>query len=243
MTVTSEWIKLRSVRSTYWVLAASVLLLVGTGISPALGVALSALPAGEVDGTGGALSGITGAQLVVGLLAVLAVTSEYSTGTIRSTLAAVPRRLPVLLAKAVVVSTVIAVVGLVTVLVTHAVARALLAGAGVSVSLGDPGTLRAVLGSALYLTVVGVLGLGLGWLLRSTAGALSALFGVLFVLPVVGLFAPAAVPYLPGNAGAAVMQVGPEGGLLPPWLGLRLFAGYALLTLGAGALALVRRDA
>jgi hypothetical protein len=141
------------------------------------------------------------------------------------------------------VTTATVVVGLAAAPGTHTAVLMVLAQAGITVSLGDPGVLRAVVGAALDLALVGLLGTGLGWLLRSTAGALSALLGILFVLPVVGLLAPSVVPYLPGNAGAAILQVGPAAGLLAPWTGLTVFAGYAVLTLAAAAVVLRRRDA
>jgi hypothetical protein len=117
----------------------------------------------------------------------------------------------------------------------------------VSVSLTAPGAARAVIGAALYLTGITLLGAGFGWLLRSTAGALAALFGVLVVLPVIGLLLPrsvgaAVLPYLPDNAGTAIMQLTP-GGHLGPWAGLGVFAGYVGLTLVGAAITLRRRDA
>ena len=99
------------------------------------------------------------------------------------------------------------------------------------------------MGSALFLTVTGVLGVGFGWLLRSTAGALAGLYAFLFLPSALGLVVPSALPYLPGNAGTAVLQAVDASGTLPPWAGLTLYAMYAAASLVAGAVVLVRRDA
>lgn len=247
--VRSEWTKLRSLRAPVWLLVLTGLGVVLLGTMMALGTVVAGLPADpdEVGALGGALTGISPVELLAGAVGALAVTTEYSSGTIRSTLAAVPRRVPVLLAKAVVVAAAVGSVALVSVLVAFTAVRGLLGGQGVSLSYTAPGVLRALVGSALYLTVVALLGAGFGWLLRSTVGALAALLGLLYVLPVVGFLLPAGaaavvVPLLPGNAGAAVMQLGPSG-LLTPAAGIALFAGYAALVLAAAALALRRRDA
>jgi hypothetical protein len=247
--VRSEWTKLRSLRSPVWLLVLTGLGIVLLGTMMAIGTVVAGVRADaeEVGALGGALTGISPVELVVGALGALAVTTEYASGTIRSTLAAVPRRVPVLVAKAVVVAASVFAVVLVSVLVAFTAVRGMLGGQGISLPYTDPGVLRALVGAALYLTVVGLLGVGFGWLVRSALGALAALVGLVYVLPFVGLLLPdgmagVVVPLLPGNAGAAVMQLGPAP-LLPPWTGIAVFAGYALLVLAAAALALRRRDA
>jgi hypothetical protein len=104
-----------------------------------------------------------------------------------------------------------------------------------------------LVGAALYLTGVGLMAVGLGWLLRSTAGALATLLGVFVLLPVLGLLLPSSIgdvvlPYLPGNAGAAIMQLTP-GDQLGPWVGLAVYFGYVFLTLMGATIWLRRRDA
>ncbi|MGY1616802.1 hypothetical protein ACI797_08655 [Geodermatophilus sp. SYSU D00691] len=241
----AETIKLRSLRSSRWLLAISVLSIVAAGVTPALGVLLAGIPpaGGGTDPTGGALTGVSFTQLLVAALGVLIVTSEYVTGLIRVTFTAVPRRLPVLWAKAAVVAVVTFAATLTAALVAFFTGKAVLAAADVTISLTAPGVLRAVVGSALVLALTAVLGVAFGSLLRSAIGAVAALFGVLFVLPLLGMLLPQLDPYLPGNAAAAVMQTGSAGGGLSPWVGLGVFALYAAAALTAAAVALVRRDA
>ena len=150
-------------------------------------------------------------------------TSEYASRTITATLAAVPRRLPLVGAKAGVVGVVVFLAALGAVLVAVLGAAALLATAGAPVPAVGPTLARLVVGSALFLTVTAVLGVGFGWLLRSTAGALAGLYAFLFLPSALGLVVPAALPYLPGNAGTAILQVGD--GALPPWAGLGALRG------------------
>lgn len=133
----------------------------------------------------------------------------------------------------------VAVLGVVLVAVLGA--AALLASAEAPVPAVEPTLARLVVGSALFLAVTAVLGVGFGWLLCSTAGALAALYAFLFLPSALGLVVPATLPYLPGNTGTAILQVGD--GALPPWVGLGLYAAYGAAALGAGAVVLVRRDA
>ncbi|PRY48983.1 ABC-type transport system involved in multi-copper enzyme maturation permease subunit [Geodermatophilus tzadiensis] len=246
--LTAEAIKFRSLRSNWWLVVASVLSVLAAGVSPALITALTAGDpgAGEPGGTdavGGALSGVSFTQLLIAALGILVVTGEYTTGSIRTTFTAVPGRLPVLWAKAVLVAVVSAAATLAAVVTAFFTAQAVLGGTGTSISLGTPGVPRAIVGAALYLGTTAVLGAAVGALLRSAVGAMAAVFGLLFVLPVVGLLVPQVDPFLPTNAGAAVMQTGPVAGeTLPPWAGLGVFALYAAVALAAAALALARRD-
>ena len=236
----AEWIKLRSLRSGMWLLIGIVVSIVGIGVMPALGVAVGALPPDGSDPAGAALGGMSAAQLLAGAVGVVAVTSEYASRTIAATLTAVPRRLPLVGAKVGVAGVVVFLVALGGVLVAVLGAAALLASAGAPVPAVGPTLARLVVGSALFLAVTAVLGVGFGWLLRSTAGALAGLYAFLFLPSALGLVVPSALPYLPGNSGIAVLQSGP--GLLPPWTGLGLYAAYAAAALVAGAVVLVRRD-
>ncbi len=167
---------------------------------------------------------------------------------IRATFAAVPARLPVLWAKAMVFAMTTLAVTVPSVVVAFLVGQSIFKAKNLQTTLGGPGVLRAVLGAALYLTVVGVLGLGLGALLRNTAAGISALFGVLFVLPIIVRFLPSswAEPidkYLPNTVGEAITHVHPDPSALGPWTGFGLFCGYAAVVLVAAAVNLRRRDA
>lgn len=247
--VRSEWIKFRSLRSTRYALAAVALAIIGLGVFMAIGevVADDVSRNGTVDALGGSLSGVGFAELLASALGVLLVTGEYSSGSIRLTFTAVPRRLTVLVAKAVVAALTVFTTAMVSTLLAFTVAQRLLARDDITLSWTAPGVPRALIGAALYLAVVSVMGVGFGWLLRSTAGALMALFAVFYLLPIIEILLPASTgdrigPYLPSNAGSAVMRLAP-GPLLEPWTGFAVFVGYALLTLAGAALVLRRRDA
>ncbi len=250
--IASEWIKARSLRSTAWALVAVAVSLLGTGAFAAVGIVVQEDPPGSeaiaADPTGGVLTGVSPAQLAAIALGVLLVSGEYRSGTIRSSLTAVPSRLPLVWAKAAVAGLVTTVVSLVALLATFVVARSVVAVEGLSISPATPGVARAVLGAALYLGLTAVLATGFGWLLRSTAGAVAAVVALLHLLPVVGLLLPAGVaaavlPWLPATAGSAVLQVPAAAGGPGPWTGLAAYAVWASLALGAGALLLSRRDA
>ncbi len=243
----AEGIKLRSQRPVIWLLVASVLSIVAAALSSALTSTLADAPpegeGGAADPLGAALTGVSFTQVLVVALGVLVVTSEYSTGLFRATFTAVPKRLPVLWAKAVVAAGAVLAAALVAALASFLTARAVMSSADVNTSLGDPGVLRALVGSALYLAVTAVMAVAFGSLLRSAIGAMAALFGLLFVVPLLGQLLPETEPYLPNNAGAAIMQIGPPDGLLSPWAGMGVFGLYAAVALIAAAVALTRRDA
>ncbi|WP_329109643.1 ABC transporter permease [Micromonospora sp. NBC_01699] len=251
--VRSEWIKLRSLRSTVAGLLAAAAIVVALGllftgvVSGSIGgESMDLGPGGTSDPVGSSLGGVQLGQLIVGVLGVLFVASEYSTGMIRATLAAVPRRLPVLWGKSIVFGGVTLVAMLVAVLAAFFGGQEILGAQGVSVL--DSGVFRAVIGGAVYLTGVGLLGVALGALLRGTAAAIGALFGAMLVVP--GLFPllpsswnDAVGPYLPSHAGESFMAVTPGAGMLGPWAGLAVFAGYVVAALAAAAIMLKRRDA
>jgi ABC-2 type transport system permease protein len=247
--IRSEWIKLRTVRSSWFVLAATVLgiAVIGLLVSYVNNAHWSSMNAGDradFNPINQDLIGVNLAELTVGVLGVLAVTGEYATGMIRATFAAVPRRFPVLAAKAGVLAAVTFAVSLVTVLITFAGGQALLGSHGIS--LAHPEAVRAVFGATLYLTVVAVLGVGLGFLIRSTAGGIATLIAVLFVLPIVASALPGSSGverYLPSMAGRALFIMNSGDGMLSPWLGFGVFLLYTVVVLAAAALALRRRDA
>ncbi|MEN3541234.1 ABC transporter permease [Microbispora sp. ZYX-F-249] len=247
----SEWIKLWSLRSTVYTLVAAAGTTIGAGVLLcAFMTAQSALPGAPhqalFDPAGASLRGVSLAQLAIGVLGVLLVTAEYSTGMIRATLSAVPRRLPVLWAKAGVFTVVAATLMIAASFTAFLGGQAVLGARGTT--LAADGVARAVAGAGLYLTIVGLLGVGLGFILRNTAGAIAALFGLLLVLPTLGEVLPGdwgrrVVPYLPSNAGQVVMSVRPAPGELAPWTGFAVFCGYAAVTIAVAAVLLKRRDA
>jgi ABC-type transport system involved in multi-copper enzyme maturation permease subunit len=175
------------------------------------------------------------------------ITAEYSTGMIRATLSAVPKRLPVLWGKALVFGAVAFAVSLPAVFIVFFIGQAILSGQHINIGITHPGVIRALFGAALYLTVMGLLGLGLGAIVRSTAGGIAALAGIVFVLPpIIGLL-PSSVansidPYLPSNAGGAVWTINPDSNTLAPWAGLAVFAAYAAASIAIAAWLLHRRD-
>jgi ABC-2 type transport system permease protein len=251
--VLSEWTKIRSLRSTIFSLLAAIVFIVGLATLVPL-VTVSHWPPRDprealgFDPTTRTLSGIFLAQLAIGVLGVLLITGEYATGMIRATFAAVPARLPVLWAKAAVFAAVTLVLMVPTVLGAFLIGQSILTSKHLQTNLSNPGVLRAVIGAALFLTVVGLLGIGLGALLRNTAGGISTLFGLLFVLPIIVRFLPSSWSdpinkYLPSNAGEAITHVHPDPTLLAPWTGFGLFFGYAAVILIAAAISLRMRDA
>ena len=251
--IRSEWTKLRTQPSTAWSLLAAVALIVGVGALYSL-LRVTRPPTdpaavASFDPTAVSLTGVQLAELAVGILGVLLVAGEYATGTIRATFAAVPRRLPVLWGKAVVVGLATLVLCLPAALAAFLVGQSILSGEGLDIALSDPGVARAVLGSALYLGAVGLLGLGLGALLRSIAAAVAGLFGVLFGPQLLAGLLPAAwsdriYPYLPVPAGVAVTAVQPDPVFsLAPWSGFAVFCLYVAVVLALAAWRLGRRDA
>ena len=250
----SEWIKLVSLRSAVITLLASAGVIVGVGLlaagmsSGTLSAPADGGPPTAADPTGITLTGTNLAQLIIGALGVMLVTSEYTSGLIRLSLAAVPTRLPVLWAKVVVLAVTSFVLLAASVVITFLGAQAMLdAGGSPTASLSDPGVLRALIGAAAYLTGIGVLGIALGTLIRATAPAISILFAGVFLLPaLISILLPSSwsevTKYLPSNAGASVMTVAADPGKLDALTGAGVFAIYVIVALAAAALALRRRD-
>jgi ABC-2 type transport system permease protein len=251
--ILSEWTKLRSLRSTVFSLLAAVVFIVGLSVLVPSVVVAHWPPrdpgeAAGFDPTTRSLAGVFLAQLAIGTLGVLLMSGEYATGMIRASLAAVPARLPVLWAKVLVFGATTLVLTLPAALGAFAIGQSILHRKGLDTTFGHPGVARAVIGAALYLTVVGVLGLALGGLLRNTAAGISTLFGLLFVLPIVVHFLPSSWSgpidkYLPSSAGQAITQVRPDPTALGPWTGFAVVCLYALGVLALAAVALKRRDA
>jgi ABC-type transport system involved in multi-copper enzyme maturation permease subunit len=251
--VRSEWTKLRSVRSTYWTLLVAALAMVGLSAllcSIYIGRydTLSAADKATFNPTAFSLNGSLLAQLAVGVLGVLVITAEYSTGMIRTTFSAVPRRDTVLGVKAAVFGATAAVVGLISSFAAFFVGQAILSSKHIGASIGDPNVLRSVIGAGLYLAVLGLLALGIGALIRHSAGAIAAVFGLIFVLPSIVFALPASwsnaiSKYLPSNAGEAIFRTVRDRSTLSPWVGFGLFCAYAAAALIAAGVLINRRDA
>ena len=249
--VRAEWTKLRALRSTWWCGLAAVVLIVGLGAAIAgSGTAYHVSAADSAaKGVSAALLGVLFAQLVIGVVGVLAFSGEYGTGMIRATLAAVPARLPVLWAKLIVLAGLVLPVTLLCAVADFFVATALESARGGSViSLTDPGVLRTVAGSSLYLTVVVIIALALGALLRRTAAGLSVFAAVFFVIPIVVGALPDTItgfaPYLPSNAGGTLWgNPLTTTHALSPWTGFAVLCGYAVVLTGLAVWRLRRRDA
>ena len=242
----AELCKLRSVRSTAWLLGATVAF--NVGLAALVAIVLPGHLTEHFDATRISLGGLHLSQIAIGVLGVLAITSEYDTGTIRVTFSAVPRRRRVLLAKAIVFAAFALAVGIVASFAAYFVFQAFLTDDRLRSSLGDPGVLRAVTGGGLYLTVLGLFGLGLGVVVRSGAGAIAALLGLLFVPPLVLELLPRSWqetvgPYVPLEAGSQVYFLRHEGDALGAWSGFGVFCLYALVALGVGLVLIDRRDA
>lgn len=246
----SEWIKFRTLRSSWFTLAGAVLLMIAFGaiFGSTTSTANWAKLGADSRAPTGSLGGYHIAQLVIGVLGVLLVTGEYATGMIRSTFAAVPRRLPVLAAK----SGVFAAISLSTMTMAsfgaYFLAQAFLSSHGHGSSLSAPGALRSVAGVGVYLALVGALGGALGWIVRSTAGGISALVGIMLILPsIIGLLpsgiGDAITKYLPSEAGDAFISTAHNASALSPWTGLGVLALWVAGAFATATVLVRRRDA
>lgn len=248
--INSEWIKFRSLRST------TITLLVSMGLSIAIGALVTGQLGANPDRIGStddaaslSLVGVLFSQLSIGVLGVLSVTGEYKTGMIRSSLAAVPSRLPVLWGKAITLVAIVFPLSLIASIVSFVIGQALLSNTSLSTGIGDNHALRKIVGSALYLSVVGLIGLAVGVLLRSSAGGITLVVGILFVVPPLLNLLPASTsndiaPYLPAAAGeglwAGVADLGRS--QLAPWSGFGVMCLWAAVLLFAAAIRLAKSD-
>jgi ABC-type transport system involved in multi-copper enzyme maturation permease subunit len=255
----SEWTKIRSVRSTIWTLIAFVVITLGftaliTWVTTANwnGPRAAARDATAIADPTSIIFGASVylGQLTLCVLGVLLITTEYSTGVIRASLLAVPKRLPMLLAKIVVFAVLIGVLAEIVVFGSFFVGAAILH-SHVSVSLSQGGVLRATIGAGLYLTVFGLFAMGIGALVRHAAGAISIAVGVAFLLPILAGLLPDdsfwnhVVGYLPVQAGSVVFLVHNTSSqaVLSAWEGFGVLCLWAVVLLGLGAYLLKRRDA
>jgi ABC-2 type transport system permease protein len=251
--IRSEWIKLKSVRSTSWSFA--LMVLASFGMATIMSSSLHLEGAGTLSSaeqatflvqasTFGAFFG----QLIAAVLGVLVMSGEYSTGMVKSTLTAVPRRLGALWAKAIVLLVSTFVVGAVAGIGSFLIASPILAGQGLHASLFDVNVIVPLLGSALYLALVAVFALGIGTILRSSAGGIAAALGIILLLPIVLQMIPAdwahdALPYLLSNAGMGMFGMSMGSVALEWWQNLLIVIGWVAVSQAVAALLLKRRDA
>jgi ABC-2 type transport system permease protein len=246
--VQSEWTKLRSLRSSWWTLFASISLTGGLGILVSLAAAAEETASSLPDNIATRSQiGTIFAQLALGTLAVLLMSGEYGTGMIRSSMTAVPRRLPVLWSKLTVYVAVVLPVTLITSLATFYASEWIWQARGrTPASITDGHVLRIVVGSALYLTVAGVCAVAIGTILRSTAGGITVMAGLFFVLPTVLAAMPERIAdagkYLPSNAGTALSRLSVSPTSMSPWAGFALLCGYAVILVAVAAWRLRRTD-
>jgi ABC-2 type transport system permease protein len=248
----SEFTKIRSVRSTYWTLLVLVVVTVGFGALASYGATRG--PHGPFfDATQRSLGGLYISQLVIGVLGVLVISSEYSTGMIRTTLTTMPRRGLMIAAKALVFTIVAFITGLITCFASFFLGQAIMSSSSyhISVSLSQPNVLRAVIGGALFLTACGLLAFGLGLLMRHTAGAITTVVGLLFVVTILVNLLPSSWQndvdkWMPADAGTQIWSTIPNQGqpaLFAPWNGFAVLCGYAAIALIAGLILFRKRDA
>jgi ABC-2 type transport system permease protein len=252
-TLRSEFTKIRSVRSTYWTML--VLLVVGIG----LGALITSVTAAHwnqmgigqratFDPTRNSLVGLYFGQFVIVVLGTLAITSEYSTGMIRTSLTAMPRRGVVYVSKAAVFTVLALLIGLITSFVAFFLGQALLASTHDTATLSGPNVLRAVIGGGLFIAVCGLFAYGIGAILRHTAGAISTAIGLLFVLPIVVNFLPSSwsndiVRWLPSEGGLAIWNVRQVPHEFAAWGEFGVFLAYTAALLIAGFILFRKRDA
>jgi ABC-type transport system involved in multi-copper enzyme maturation permease subunit len=251
--IRSEWTKLRSLRSTRWSLLAAVFLTIAL---PVLFAAVTSSHWGTMSPHERAdrhpldiaLAGVNLSQLAIAVLGVLVITGEYSTGMIRASFTAVPKRLPVLWAKTIVFGLVSFLLMLPPVIAAFFASQAILSRHDIlQISFTDPGVARSVIGGAVFLMLVGIFALGIGAIVRNTAAGIATFAAIFFVIPPLMNILPsswnnAISPYLPSNAGREIFSLTHGAHDLAPWPGGLLFVGYCAAALAIAAVLLVRRD-
>ena len=260
----SEWIKLFSLRSTVWCYVIIVAVTIGLGVL----LAFTLQPGGTLDHAGqqnvalqAATLSVGFSQLVSSVLGALVITGEYGTGMIRSTLTAVPKRLPALTAKILVLGLTTFVVSLVAMIITALITAPVLSGVGVHPDFGDSAYLLAILGAAGYLALIGILSLAIGAIVRNSAGGIAAALGLILVVPIVlrilvgvtrAEWAQNVGAFLPDSAGGrmyaytagVVAQAGsPDAIVLDPWQGALVLVAWVVVLLVIASVLLKRRDA
>jgi ABC-2 type transport system permease protein len=254
--IRSEWIKLSTVRSTAWCFALLIAVSLGLAAIMSLALDVTGLDVTTIPATDQArfvaqasTFGVFFGQLIVAVLGALAVTGEFTTGMIRSSLTAVPQRLPALFAKALVLFGATFTAGLVSALASYAVTSAIVAGKGLHANLFSPEVILPVLGGALYLALVAVFALGIGTIVRSGAGSIAVVLGVVLLLPVVLQMIPApwasdVLPYLISSAGISMFGLMSFSTVpFEWWADLLIVLAWVSVSLAAASVLLKRRDA
>ncbi|MBS2532466.1 ABC transporter permease [Catenulispora sp. NF23] len=244
----SEWTKIRTVRSTFWTLLITIVLTIGLSVLIAFGSSSHPSSDGSDDWTAISMSGLFFGQLVIVVFGAMAITAEYSTGMIRTSLTSQPRRATLFWAKATIVTAVALAVGLICSFVSFFIASGIYSGHHIHVALGDHGVLRAVFGGGLYMAGTALLAFGLGAILRHTAGAITSSVGVLFILFILVQFLPGnwhtdIAKWIPFNAGLQIIATRPADDMLSPWAGFGVFAAYAAAAVIGGAIVMRSKDA
>jgi len=255
-TLRSELTKIRSVRSTYWTLLVLLAVSIGIGAAICAGTAANwsqASPADRAtfDATQVSVAGLFYlGQLVIVVLGAIVLTAEYSTGMIRTSLTAMPRRATMYIAKAAVFAVVALVVTLAAAFISFFLGQSLLASTHASATLSQPGVLRAVVGSALYVTLVGLFAFAAGAIFRHTAATITSIIGLLFVIPILAHLLPSSwyqdlARWLPDAAGRAISTTvsGQDPHLFSPWGQFAVFAVYTAILLVVGGILFRKRDA
>lgn len=249
----SEWTKLRSLRSTKIVLLLAIVFTIG--FAALVSGVVSTRAHHAADASSNALQvelllGVFFAEFAIGILGVLSISGEYSTGMIRSSFSAVPKRLPVLWAKIGVYAAVTLVLMVPTILVAFFLSQWILSAGGLSISIGAGGVVRVLFGAVLYLTVTGIFAMGWGAITRNTAAGIATFVGIMLVIPILlNLLRLVSVswyhavsPYMPSNAGQQIMYLTKQSDMLSPWLGFAVFCAWTVVIIAIATVLLVRRD-
>ena len=255
--IRSEWTKIRSVRSTYWTLFA--LIVVGIGLGALICFATEnhfthighGAPLG-FDPTARSLTAFVElGQLVMMVIGAMVITAEYSTGMIRTSLTTMPRRGTIFAAKGLVFGVAAFAVSVVTALIAFFLGQAILHSTGFSATLSDPNVVRAILGTALYVTVIGVMSYAFGAIIRHTAGTIATMVGVLFILPLIVQVLPSSWTddvnkWIPSSAAGQLLATvpgSPDPTLFSAWPEFAVTAAYTAILLIIGATLFRKRDA
>jgi ABC-type transport system involved in multi-copper enzyme maturation permease subunit len=251
-TMRSEFIKIRSVRSTYWALLAQAVASIAWAALDCAGIVEHSSYYPGFNSAQPSLSGqVALGELIIVVLGALVITSEYSTGMIRTSLTVMPRRGVLYASKAIVFAAVSLAVSLVTSFAAFFTGQAILASKHANTTLAQPYALRAVLLSAAIVTIFGLLAYGTGAIIRNTAGAITTIVGVIFLLPLLAQALPTSwfqdlERWLPGGQALSPISGGlsqSAGSLFSAWGEFAVFSGYAVVLLAAGAWLFCRRDA
>lgn len=249
----AEWIKFRSVRSSIMGVLVFVVLTLGLGALITVAVRSHWHENNPVnrlafDPVSTSLAGTIFAQFAVGVIGVLIISSEYSSGSIRTSLAAVPNRVRLAASKLIILAASIFVVSEIVCFMAFLLGQAIFRGVVPTDSLGSGPVLRSVVLAGVYLTLLAVFGFGLGLILRQSAACISVFTSLLLVLPIIVLFLPqswqdAFSKYEPSALGRAMMSTTPPAQMFGAWTALLVLAIYVIVTLGVGTMLLQRRDA